>query len=91
MFQLYLLDHTLQNVRRGGGEEGSWINLAAPDGMQQDLAASCVLEVVLEKHLASIHVWVHIPSTLAIALLLTIGVVKKEFEELECATDIMYH
>lgn len=77
MFHLNLLNHTLQNVRRGSGEEGGRIDLAAPYRMQQDLAASCVLEVVLEKHLAPIHVWIHIPSTFAVALLLTIGVAKR--------------
>lgn len=70
MLKLYLLNNILKNIRWGGGKEGGWINLAAPDRMQKNLAASCILEIVLEERLAAIHIWIYIPSSFAIALLI---------------------
>jgi len=68
MREFDFLDDLLQSFQRCRCKKCGRVDLAAPDRVQQHLAASCILEVILEQHLASLHIWINIPPAFAEAL-----------------------
>lgn len=65
---LNLLDDILENVQGRSREKCRWVDLATPVRVKEDLTAAGGLEVVLEQHVAALHVWVYVSSTLAVVL-----------------------
>lgn len=54
-----------KDINGRGGKERGWVDLAAPDRVEEDLAAACVLEIILEQKLTALDIWIHIPTTFA--------------------------
>lgn len=63
MLLLDLRNDLDKDVNGCGGKKGSWVDLAAPDRVEEDLAAACVLEIILEQQLTTLDIWIHIPTT----------------------------
>lgn len=69
MLLLDLLNDLDKDINGRGGEERGWVDLAAPDRVEENLAAACVLEIVLQQQLTALNIWIHIPTTFGERLL----------------------
>jgi hypothetical protein len=58
MRALYLFNHSDKDIGWGGGEHGGWINFTAPSRVKEDVAATGILNVVLQECLGALYIWI---------------------------------
>jgi hypothetical protein len=55
---LNFFNHSDEDISGGGGEHGGWIDFTAPSRMKEDMTATCVLNIVFQKRLSTLYIWI---------------------------------